>query len=160
MNYENMSEVISQLRKSKHMTQKELALQLGITDKAVSKWERGLGYPDIKILPHLAELLGVTTNELLGGKDCDNQKSVTENVIQNTIQYADNVTNNRLKNISKYTFFGLTLAFLISILVCVICDIAVTHTFSWSIYVITSELFVWFTVAPVLYFENTSTYFL
>lgn len=56
---------IAQLRKEKGMTQLELAGLMGVTDKAVSKWERDLSYPDITTLPRLAEVLGVSVDELL-----------------------------------------------------------------------------------------------
>lgn len=56
---------ISQLRRQKGMTQLELAGKLGVTDKAVSKWERDLSCPDVSTLPQLAQILGVTTDQLL-----------------------------------------------------------------------------------------------
>lgn len=56
---------IAQLRKEKGMTQLELAGLMGVTDKAVSKWERDLSCPDITTLPRLAEVLGVSVDELL-----------------------------------------------------------------------------------------------
>ena len=58
-------EFISELRKEKGITQKELANQLYISDKAVSKWETGHSVPDITLLTPLAEQLGVTVTELL-----------------------------------------------------------------------------------------------
>ena len=56
--------LISQKRKEKGMTQLELAQKMGVTDKAVSKWERDLSCPDINSLPVLAETLGVSISEL------------------------------------------------------------------------------------------------
>lgn len=56
--------MIAELRKEKGMTQLELAEKIGVTDKAVSKWERDLSCPDINSLPDLAEILGVTVDEL------------------------------------------------------------------------------------------------
>ncbi len=52
----NIGKFIAQLRKEKKMTQKELANQLHITDKAVSKWERGLSCPDILLLNPIADI--------------------------------------------------------------------------------------------------------
>ena len=63
---ETMGKRIADLRKQKGMTQEQLAQQLGVTAQAVSKWENDLSCPDISILPQLAEVLGVTTDELLG----------------------------------------------------------------------------------------------
>ena len=60
-----MGETISMLRKEKGLTQRELAEMLHITDKAVSKWEREQSYPDIGTIPRLAEILGVSVEELM-----------------------------------------------------------------------------------------------
>ena len=56
---------IAALRKEKGMTQLELAQQMGVTDKAVSKWERDLSCPDINTIPRLAEVLGVSLEDLM-----------------------------------------------------------------------------------------------
>jgi len=63
---------IRSLRVHNQMTQTQLADQLGVTDKAVSKWERDLSYPDIALFPKLADVLGVTVNDLLRecGEEC------------------------------------------------------------------------------------------
>lgn len=65
MKNKSMGELISGLRKEKGMTQRELAEQMNVTDKAVSKWERDLSCPDINSLPRLAEVLGISVEELL-----------------------------------------------------------------------------------------------
>jgi len=64
----SMGEFISTLRKEKGMTQKELADLLSITDKAVSKWERDIACPDTQTIPKLAEILGVSVEELMNAK--------------------------------------------------------------------------------------------
>ena len=60
--------MISELRKQHGMTQLELAEKMGVTDKAVSKWERDLSCPDINSVPTLAEILGVSVEELIQTK--------------------------------------------------------------------------------------------
>ena len=60
---------IAELRRKKNMTQEELAAELGVTPQAVSKWENDLSCPDITLLPQLARLFGVTTDELLGNQN-------------------------------------------------------------------------------------------
>ncbi len=60
--------LITELRKEKGMTQAQLAEQMGVTDKAVSKWERDLSCPDISSVPKLAEILGVTVDQLMQGE--------------------------------------------------------------------------------------------
>lgn len=57
--------MIAELRKEKGITQLELAEKMGVTDKAVSKWERDLSCPDINSLPMLADFLGVSVDELM-----------------------------------------------------------------------------------------------
>lgn len=70
--------MVAELRKEKGMTQAELAEKMGITDKAVSKWERDLSYPDIASIPRLAEILGVSVDELLSLKRPDGEKGKTK----------------------------------------------------------------------------------
>lgn len=65
MTNQTMGDLIAALRKAQGMTQKELAEQMNVTDKAVSKWERNLSCPDINSIPHLAEVLGVSVEELM-----------------------------------------------------------------------------------------------
>lgn len=55
--------LICKLRKVKNMTQKDLANYLNVSDKAVSKWERGESYPEITIIPQLASILEITVDE-------------------------------------------------------------------------------------------------
>ena len=64
----SMGEIISTLRREKGMTQKELADMLNITDKAVSKWERDISCPDTQTIPKLAEILGVSVEEMMNVK--------------------------------------------------------------------------------------------
>ena len=68
MTNKSMGEIISTLRKEKGMTQKELADLLNITDKAVSKWERDIAFPDTATIPKLAEILEVSVEELMNAK--------------------------------------------------------------------------------------------
>lgn len=71
MNAEKIGKFISRKRKMKNLTQKELANKLHITDKAVSKWERGLSLPDISVLILLSEILNVGLYDLLKGANND-----------------------------------------------------------------------------------------
>ena len=65
MDAEKFGAFIQSCRKELGLTQAELAEQLHVTDKAISRWERGVGFPDIKLLEPLAEALGVTLIELM-----------------------------------------------------------------------------------------------
>lgn len=59
--------LISELRKEKNMTQKEIADAMSISDKTISKWERGLGCPDVSLLSELSHILGVNIEKILQG---------------------------------------------------------------------------------------------
>lgn len=76
-----MADFILKMRKVRNLTQKDLAEKLGVTDKAVSKWERAVSSPDISLLIPLAKALGVSTGELLSGEkmetDPDNETPIT-----------------------------------------------------------------------------------
>ncbi len=69
---------ISECRKQKNLTQMQLSEKLGITDKAISKWERGIAMPDSSIMLELCDILGISVNELLSGEKINmenNQKN-------------------------------------------------------------------------------------
>lgn len=61
----NFSSFIAELRKEQGLTQKELADRVGVSDKAVSRWENGKNYPDIEIMQSLGEIFKVSVSELL-----------------------------------------------------------------------------------------------
>ncbi len=68
MDNERFGSFLARLRREQGLTQKELADRLNVTDKAVSKWETGKGFPDVKLLEPLAQALGVSLVELMQGK--------------------------------------------------------------------------------------------
>ena len=80
-----MGEIISTIRKEKGMTQKDIADQLGITDKAVSKWERDIAFPDTATIPKLAQILGVSVEELMQVKAAPTAAPKAENPVVNLI---------------------------------------------------------------------------
>ena len=81
----SMGEIISALRKERNMTQRELAEKMNVTDKAVSKWERGLSCPDVSSLPDLAEALGVPVETLLDAAPKGDQKEGEVDKIVNLV---------------------------------------------------------------------------
>lgn len=68
MNPEKTGNFINELRSKLNLTQKALAEKINVTDKAVSKWERGDGFPDISVMQSLAEVLGVSVEEIMNGE--------------------------------------------------------------------------------------------
>ena len=79
MNQIKIGRFIAECRKQKNLTQMQLSEKLGITDKAISKWERGIAMPDTSIMLELCEILGISVNELLSGEkismENNNQKN-------------------------------------------------------------------------------------
>ena len=74
MDQEKVGGIIKTLRKDRGMTQLELALCLNVTDRAVSKWERGLGCPDISLLTRLSEIFSVDIGSIIDGDIEENDK--------------------------------------------------------------------------------------
>lgn len=86
MKNKNIGNFISECRKAKGLTQKQLAEKLYVSDKAVSKWERNICLFDISLIQPLADILGVSINELLEGKHLD-QKNDQE-ILSKIKQYS------------------------------------------------------------------------
>ena len=70
---------IAECRKQKNLTQMQLAEKLGITDKAISKWERGIAMPDSSIMLELCDILGISVNELLSGEKINMENNNQKN---------------------------------------------------------------------------------
>ena len=70
---------IAECRKQKNLTQMQLAEKLGITDKAISKWERGIAMPDTSIMLELCDILGISVNELLSGEKINMENNNQKN---------------------------------------------------------------------------------
>lgn len=103
---------ILELRKEKDLTQKELAEKLYISDKAVSKWERGLSMPDIALLIPLSQIFGVTILEILSGKRIEKDKNLTvgevEQLMSETIHLSKDevLEQNKNRKNRKIIFFS------------------------------------------------------
>ena len=80
MNQLKIGKFIADCRREKKLTQLQLAEKLGITDKAISKWERGIAMPDSSIMLALCSILGISVNELLSGEkiNMEEQNQKTE----------------------------------------------------------------------------------
>ena len=85
---------ISELRKEKKLTQKELAEKINVSDKAVSRWETGKGYPDVTSLVSLSEYFDVSVNELLAGKRLT-AEDIKETADENLISVFEQVQKNK-----------------------------------------------------------------
>lgn len=80
MKRQTLGTMITSLRKENGMTQLELAKKMSVTDKAVSKWERDLSCPDVNSLPKLAEIFGISVDELMQIKSAARLDNNTKDV--------------------------------------------------------------------------------
>lgn len=115
MDYAKIGKFIAEKRKEKGMTQKELAKQLGIGDKAVSKWECGRGMPDNSIMLPLCDLLGINVNELLMGEvlsEKDYNES-TGNIILTLMEEKESLEKKNKKNLFSCVLVVLFVAILL-----------------------------------------------
>ena len=125
MEAKELGEFIAKTRKEKQITQAELAKRLNVTDKAVSRWERGIGYPDINTLEPLANALGVSLTELM---KCS--KGIERNTDDGIIASIEIAKIQRKKALKKIIIGGLSCIIGMCIVLYAI-NLFVTH--SWSL---------------------------
>ena len=107
---------VTELRKKKNLTQKDLAEKLYVSDKTVSKWERGLSMPNVVLLIPIADILDVTVTELLRGEKIDTQKNIdTKEVEELVVGSLDMAVRNSIHQHRKNWILAYLLCFLISI---------------------------------------------
>jgi transcriptional regulator with XRE-family HTH domain len=150
MDNEKMGQFISELRKSQQMTQKELAEKLNVSDKAVSKWERGLSYPDISLLSPLSDILGITTTELLNGEKAGAEIVNVEESVVNALDYGEKTVKRKLNISHQILGAAFTIILLIGIVVVSIVNVAISRTFTWSLIPISACVFTWLIFYPVI----------
>lgn len=169
MNQHQLAETITALRKQKNLTQKELARQLNVTDKAVSKWERGAGYPEITIVPALAKALGVSIDQLFGEKGELPEEDTAPSPPQQPPTPRQQAKALRQKQGRRRGFSRpfaylpakqmweavLSIFLLVSMLACLIVDVAVSGGATWSLYVVGSCVLCWCVVSPLLLFGRS-----
>lgn len=116
MDNQKFGKFILFLRKEKGWTQAELAEKLNVTDKAISKWERGVGFPDIKMVEPLAEVFGVSILEIMSSEKINEQpvpKESASEAINNVIDIVDYQRKIERRNILITTISFATVIMLI-----------------------------------------------
>ena len=100
MDVKKVGEFIKQKRKEKKLTQKELAQKLSITDRAISKWERGICCPDISLLKELSSILDISINELLSGEDIEKlELEQSEDILLESVKQYTSVEKKKNKKL-------------------------------------------------------------
>lgn len=146
MDQTKIGKFIALCRKEKQLTQAQLAKQLGITDRAVSKWETGKSMPDASIMLELCRILGITVNELLRGEkvSMENYETATNETL---IAMKKKEESHYSMNVIVSIIFSVTC--LIGTVSCMVCDAALHGTFTWSLIVLDCTILAWVTVFPV-----------
>lgn len=106
MDYEKIGSLIASLRKEKGLTQMELANKLRVTDRAVSKWERGLGCPDVSLLDDLSRILDISIIEILKGRKLDKDEIIDNKKIIESMNYSKESTKNKIKEVFNKIIVG------------------------------------------------------
>ena len=111
---------IASKRKEQGLTQLQLAEKLGITDRAISKWETGKSLPDASLMPELCKLLKITINDLLCGEvvSVENYNEKAEKALLEMVK-KEEMQNKKLMMYENVIGFGSTISFLIQVLVAV-----------------------------------------
>lgn len=101
MDLKNFGRFITQLRKEKSLTQKDIADQLGVSNKTVSKWENGIVAPDISLLNDLSSILGITSTELLNGQKCNDliKKDTADKIMLQVLHLYNKVDKLKMRKI-------------------------------------------------------------
>lgn len=120
MNQVKIGKFIASKRKEQGLTQLQLAEKLGITDRAVSKWETGKSLPDASLMPELCKLLKITINDLLCGEvvSVENYNEKAEKALLEMVK-KEEMQNKKLMMYENVIGFGSTISFLIQVLVAV-----------------------------------------
>lgn len=114
MDYVKTGQFIAERRKQLNLTQKQLGEKLNVTDKAVSKWERGLGYPDVSILGELSEILGVGIGEILNGEYNDSLKD-NSLFVKKAVDYSKKITEDNIYNKIKNALYVILILIVLNI---------------------------------------------
>ena len=102
-------------RKSLGMTQKQLAEKLGMSDKSVSKWERGVCLPDVSVYKELCSILGISFNEFLAGEDIAQENMIQKSETNIIEVIKDNINKEKCLKVMKYILLVISI-FALSVL--------------------------------------------
>ena len=108
MNAQKTGSLIAAIRKEQNRTQQDLANELGVSSAAISKWERGIGFPDVSLIEPLAASLGITIAELFKGERIENgDANEYENLLSDVVKVSKNEISKKKKISVSYTHLTL-----------------------------------------------------
>lgn len=136
MKKDKVSQFIQQLRKENDMTQQNLADKLFISDKTISKWERGISIPDIFMIEKLSEIFNISVLEFMNGErnsEAINNKGLVDEILIESVKEENNKVKHK-NNIIKYLILIVVLFFILFLLIFLINNFnkVVAYTFAGS----------------------------
>lgn len=132
---------ITEKRKEANLTQEELANKLYVIPTTISKWERGISYPDITVITNLCKELNISEHEFFTA--CDDEAMNKE---KKEIQ--------KYRTIKKWLFNTINLGYLIGIISCFICNLVIGHKLSWFLIVLLGVLISFSITSLPFYLKN------
>ena len=131
MNAQKTGSLIAAIRKEQNRTQQDLANELGVSSAAISKWERGIGFPDVSLIEPLAASLGITIAELFKGERIENgDANEYENLLSDVVKVSKNEISKK-KKISNWI-----IAITVAVLYLLISIIAQKWKITWVVWIV------------------------
>ncbi len=154
MNNSKFAILLSSSRREKQFSVRQLAEHLHVSEKTVELWESGKQYPDLSMLPIIADILGLSPGELISGER--NPKGYTPSpeedaLVKDMISYAGKVSNYQTTGM---TFAIFSIILIISLFTCFLVNFLIEQRFSWSLYPLGAAVVVWMSVAPLILFKK------
>lgn len=131
MNAQKTGSLIAAIRKEQNRTQQDLADELGVTSAAVSKWERGIGFPDVSLIEPLATSLGITLAELFKGERIENS---IDNEYESLLSDVVKISANEITKKKKITNW--IIAITVAVLYLMISVISNKWEITWVIWIV------------------------
>ena len=131
MNAQKTGSLIAAIRKEQNRTQQDLANELGVSSAAISKWERGIGFPDVSLIEPLAASLGITIAELFKGERIENgDANEYENLLSDVVKVSKNEISKK-KKISNWI-----IAITVAVLYLLISIITQKWEITWVVWIV------------------------
>ena len=131
MNAQKTGSLIAAIRKEQNRTQQDLSNELGVSSAAISKWERGIGFPDVSLIEPLATSLGITIAELFKGERIENgDANEYENLLSDVVKVSKNEISKK-KKISNWI-----IAITVAVLYLLISIITQKLEITWMVWIV------------------------
>lgn len=154
MNNSKFAILMSSMRREKHLSVRQMADRLHISEKTIELWESGKQYPDLSILPAISDILGLTPGELISGERNPEGYAPPpeeEALVKDMIAYAEKVSSYQTAGM---TFAIFSIILLISLFTCLLVNFLIERRFSWSLYPLGAAIVVWMSSAPLIVFNK------